>query len=265
MGNPKMARLATSLRSALWASCAAPLFFLLCLPADAQVPATGFTGLSGDNAKKPIDIESDRLEVDDKKQLAIFIGNVSATQGDYNVRAPRLEVTYEHSPAAKTNGQGAPAPAPQKPAKTANSADAAASDPMSSGQISFIRATGGSVLVTSAKDEQTATGEDALYDVKGQKITMTGKKVTLSQHLNVVQGTKLVIFLDTGQAIIDPDENRESAPKHGRVTALLHPQKNAKGDSQENPITGVKKKPKTPDKAATAAPAASSGWKTQSQ
>ncbi len=73
----------------------------------AQAPA-GFSGISGSNSKKPIDIDSDRLEVDDKKQTAIFIGNVSATQGDYNLRSPRLEVTYEHSAAAGSApaGQG---------------------------------------------------------------------------------------------------------------------------------------------------------------
>ena len=66
--------------------------------AAAQTPTGGFSGLSsGDNSKKPIDIESDRLEVDDKRHMAIFIGNVSATQGDNNLKAPRLEVFYENA------------------------------------------------------------------------------------------------------------------------------------------------------------------------
>ena len=72
----------------------------------AQTPVSGLSGLGGDNSKKPIDIESDRLEVDDKTHIAIFIGNVSATQGDYNLKAPRLEVYYEggsqNQPGAKT-------------------------------------------------------------------------------------------------------------------------------------------------------------------
>ena len=63
--------------------------------ARAQTPGSGFSSLGGSNSKKPIDIESDRLEVDDQKHVAIFTGNVSATQGDYNLRAPRLEVTYD--------------------------------------------------------------------------------------------------------------------------------------------------------------------------
>jgi lipopolysaccharide export system protein LptA len=263
-GDRKMARLATSWQGILRPSSVAGALLLLCVSADAQVPATGFTGLSGENSKKPIDIESDRLEVDDKKQTAIFSGNVSATQGDYNVRSPRLEVSYEHAPAAKSNGQVAAAPV--KPVKTANSAEPG--DPITSGQISFIHATGGSVLVTSSKDEQTATGDDAIYDVKAQKITMTGKKVTLSQKKNVVQGSKLVIHLDTGQAIIDPDEVAESAqkrPEHGRVRALLIPQKDANGEG--NPLGGgaAKKKAKTPDKASPATPAASPGWQAQSR
>ena len=95
---------------------------LLALPAgaSAQTPGSGFSSLGGSNSKKPIDIESDRLEVDDQKHVAIFTGNVSATQGDYNLRAPRLEVTYDKAAeAAPQDPGGAPTSKAAKPVTTA--------------------------------------------------------------------------------------------------------------------------------------------------
>ena len=199
-------------RRIVFAAASLPLALLFSMPhALAQTPGSGFSGLGGDNSKKPIDIYSDSVEVDDKTHIGIFIGNVSATQGDYNLKAPRLEVYYESSsqnqpgaktaqapkpvmpvkaPAAKDTSptavaatalikclqQSAPAaqaakPQASKPAKPVKAASAGdAGDPMSSGQIKCLRATGGKVVVTSKKDEQEAEGEDAIYDVYGQKV-----------------------------------------------------------------------------------------------
>jgi lipopolysaccharide export system protein LptA len=41
---------------------------------------------------KPIHIESDRVTVDDVKQLAVFIGGVTLTQGTMTIRGDRMEV-----------------------------------------------------------------------------------------------------------------------------------------------------------------------------
>jgi lipopolysaccharide export system protein LptA len=224
---------------------------LLASCAWAQAPVTGFSGISGANSKKPIDIESDRLEVDDKRHVATFIGNVSATQGDYNLRARQLEVTYES--ASQPAGQeqaSAQASKAAKPAKTA--AASPDGDPLSSGQIKFIHATGGKVLVICKKDEQEATGDEAFYDVKGQKIIMTGAEVILTQKKNIVKGQKLLIDLATGRATVDPDK--------GRVRAVFEQQ----GGKIANPLTGAKKKDGTPDKEPPKSTAPSSGWQPQS-
>jgi len=39
------------------------------------------------NPDQPIEIEADRLDVEDKTQTATFIGNVIATQGDMKLRS----------------------------------------------------------------------------------------------------------------------------------------------------------------------------------
>ena len=216
----------------------------------AQTPGSGFSSLGGSNSKKPIDIESDRLEVDDQKHVAIFTGNVSATQGDYNLRAPRLEVTYDKAP---EDQGGAPPSKAAKPIKPANTNANSTADPLSSGQIKVVHATGGKVVVTSKVDDQEATGDDVIYDVKGQKITMTGKEVILTQKKSVVKGKQIDIDLATGRATV--------IPEHGRVRAILT-QDDVKGTASTNPLTGAKKK--DTDSAAEA-PKPSSGANGQTQ
>jgi len=212
----------------------------------AQTPVAGFSGIGGANSKKPIDIESDRLEVDDKSHIATFIGNVSATQGDNNLKSPRLEVTYENASQTATSN-GAQGPKPVKPVKADNQTDPG--DPFSSGQIKFIHANGGKVIFTNKKDQQEATGDDAFYDVKAQKITMTGKEVILTQKKSIVRGNKLLIDLATGQAtVLDK-----------RVRAVLESQ----GGKEMFPGFGGTKKKEESDSPQT--PAQSSGWHTQSR
>ena len=179
--------------------------------APAQTAAGGF-GLGGSNANKPIDIESGRLEIDDRKHLAIFTGNVSATQGDYNLKAPRLEVTYESAsqPQAGASAQPAKAAQPAKPPA------GAASDPISGGQIKLIHATGGNVLLTSKKDDQEASGDDAVYDVPGQNLTMTGTKVVLSRRGSVIHGAHLTVDLATSRSsLVDRRVLAVITPQHG--------------------------------------------------
>lgn len=233
----------TGLRAAVVLALAMPV-----APAPAQI--SGLSSAGGANSQKPIDIESDRLEVDDKKHIATFIGNVSATQGDYNLRAPRIEVTYDKTADAAAQNQGrTQAPKPVKASQPAN-ADGLA-DPVSSGQIKFIHATGGKVVVTSKKDEQEVTGDDAVYDVKAQKIVMTGKEVILSQKKNVVKGKQLDIDLATGRAVVIPEK--------GRVQAIFT-QESAKGVVSASPFFGAKKKDDEPAPEAPKRPEPQPGW-----
>jgi lipopolysaccharide export system protein LptA len=237
----------TGLRAAALLALAMPL-----APALAQI--SGLSGVNGANSQKPIDIESDRLEVDDKKHIATFIGNVSATQGDYNLRSPRLEVTYDKTADAAGQNQGkTQEPKAAKPSQPASAGVAA--DPVSSGQIKFIHATGGKVVVTSKKDEQEVTGDDAVYDVKAQKIVMTGKEVILSQKKNVVKGKQLDIDLATGRAVVIPDK--------GRVQAVFS-QESAKGVISANQFLGAKKKDDEPAPEAPKRPEPQPGWQQQS-
>jgi lipopolysaccharide export system protein LptA len=161
------------------------------------------------NSNKPIDIEADALEVNDQKKTAVFKGNVSATQGEFNLRAKEIHVSY----APKAKG-----------AVTTASADGAAGLPGGSNDITQIDAKG-KVLVTNKKD-MTATSEWAVFDVPKQQVTLGGD-VVLSQGTNTIKGEKLVVDLKTGLTNMDQS-------KGGRVKAIFLPKSREKEGEKKN-------------------------------
>lgn len=179
-------------------------------PAYAQSPGSSLATSYAANANKPIDIEADTLEVDDKKKIAVFSGNVIATQGDFNLRAREIEVTYAES--AKPAG-----------AKTAEGPSAGGGlVPGGAGaEITRIDAKG-KVLVTT-KDSQTATSDWAVFEVKKQLVTIGGD-VVLTQGTNTIKGSRLVIDLTTGLSRFEtgPAEAQGEQPKE-RLRAIFTP------------------------------------------
>lgn len=141
---------------------------------------------------QPVEIEADTLEVEDKKQTATFIGNVVAVQGMTRLRADRLKATY----APNKNGERT--------------------------QVRQIIATG-RVHVLS-KDDQSADGDWARYDVVNRTIVM-GDKVVLRQGQNVIRGTKLTIDLNTGRSRVSGGKGGVTSTDggNGRVKALFQP------------------------------------------
>jgi lipopolysaccharide export system protein LptA len=233
--------------------------------ASAQTAVGGFSSLSSADSKQPIDIESDQLEVDDKRHMAIFSGNVSATQGDNNLKAPRLEVFYDTKGQTATGKAGSAVKAASGP-----------TDPITGGQIKRIHAMGGKVVVTSTKDQQEAIGDDAEYDVKAQQITMTGKEVVLAQGLSKVKGTKLVIDLKTGQAKLIAERVRaifqqqigpDGKPLNplGPLNPAPEPKKTAPAEHKKPAGTAQSPAKKTPAPPKENAPQPGEDWQTQSR
>lgn len=142
--------------------------------------------LSGD---QPIQIESDRLEVDEGNRKATFIGNVSVVQGPTLMKAGKMTVFY----AAEGGAQPATAPG---------------------GNPNIDRLeVDGTILLKS--DKQTATGDRGTFDMKTEVLTLSGKRVVLSEGPNVLTGCKLTVQMRTGQAQFEGCG--------GRVKTLLTP------------------------------------------
>ena len=193
-----------------------------------------------------------------------------------NLKAPRLEVFYESASQAQGAGKSGQASKTAKPVKSASAAPSG--DPMSGGQIRLIHASGGKVVVTSTKDRQEATGDDAVYDVKAQQITLTGKEVIVSQGLNKVKGTKLVIDLGKGTADFVNPEQAPGATATGkpRIRAIFQQETGADG-KPINPLSATKANPssepkknahpakKTPPAKPATAPAPAPDWQAESR
>ena len=145
------------------------------------VPAVG-QALKGHNAKSPVDVEADRIEVQDRADRAVFSGNVVVRQAGLTMTAGRLNVAYARA------GGGV--------------------------DIDRLDASGG-VFIRS--DSETARGDFAVYDLNRRLITVIGG-VELNQGGNRISGGRLVIDLDAGRAVVDGNSTGVDGGSGGRVT-----------------------------------------------
>jgi len=125
------------------------------------------------NGGEPIAIESDKLEVREEDNIAVFTGNVAVTQGPTLLKAGRMTVHY-----AKDGGSAA----------------------TGSSNIEKLEVDG-KVYVKS--DNQVATGDSGVFDMKTEVLVMSGNKVVLSEGSNVLTGCKLTVQMKTGRAQVD--------------------------------------------------------------
>lgn len=165
------------------------------------------------NRDEPVRINANSLEVRDKDKVAVFSGNVVVVQGDTTLNSKDLLVYYEGSVAGQDAANGAATPPQGGAQATVPAAPAAAGDAgsaMKQGQIRKLEATGGVVVRTK---DQTATGENGVFDMKTNTVTLVGKPVVLTQGPNVIRGQKLIVNLVTGVSRFEG----------GRVESLIVP------------------------------------------
>lgn len=164
--------------------------------ASAQVrQERGVSALKGHNSNAPVDVTADRIEVQERADRALFVGNVHATQAELSLQTARLTVAYSSGGGGAGNGGV---------------------------QIHRLDAAGG---VTVRSPSETASGEFGIYDLDRKLITIIGN-VQLTQGRNVVSGQRLVINLDSGRAVIDggpPGVNSSGGRVSGHFTV---PQRN---------------------------------------
>jgi lipopolysaccharide export system protein LptA len=125
------------------------------------------------DSKLPIEITADSLEVVQDDEIATFLGNVDAVQGDLVLSSDELRVHYRGS---EDGGDGIAAG--------------------TGGSIRRIEAKGNVFL---SSPQETAQGEFGVYDVDGALLTLEGA-VVLTRAENVVRGERLEIDLATGRS-----------------------------------------------------------------
>ena len=84
---------------------------LLCCVLAALAPAAGAEKA---DREKPVNLEADRVTIDDAKQTAIFEGNVVLTQGTLQIRGNRMEVRQDKEGFKQGTTWGGPASFRQK-------------------------------------------------------------------------------------------------------------------------------------------------------
>ena len=148
------------------------------------------------SGNKPIQIESDKLQVQDDEGTATFSGNVKVVQGDTVMQAGFMTVYYAR--------------------------DGGGSAATGSSEIDRIDVKD-KVYIRS--DDQEATADQGVFNMKTEIVELTGKQVVLSQGDNVLVGCKLTVYLKTGEARV---EGCPGAGTGGRVNMQIDPKSRKK-------------------------------------
>ncbi|MCY1234815.1 Lipopolysaccharide export system protein LptA [compost metagenome] len=122
---------------------------------------------------KPIQIESDKLEIKDPESKAIFTGNVKVVQGTTTLQAGNMVVYYK-------SGGGS----------------------VSSGDADIDRIEVSQKVFLSSGTQQ-ATADTGSFDMTKQVFVLKGEKVVLSEGKNVFVGCQLNVQMETGEAQLE--------------------------------------------------------------
>lgn len=187
-----------------------------------------FTG-----GKGPIEITSDRLEIDDIKKTAIFVGKVVAKQGDASMTTPELRIAYDSAPSAGLTGAAAEADAPPPPTATATatSPPASAQGQLGNGaKIKSIVAANPVAITQAPATHITSTG--AAFDAATQRATLAGDVVItrapdtrITGHTAGFDDPAGIAYID-GDVVIVQGTDRRATSQHAEFnskndTALL--------------------------------------------
>jgi lipopolysaccharide export system protein LptA len=126
-----------------------------------KTTTTSITGSKHDNSA-PINISSDNFEGDLETKIGTYVGNVIVIQGDYKLRADKMNVHVVDGKASSIDGAG-------------------------------------NVLFNSGIE--TASGDTGVYDLDARTVTLDGR-VVLTKAKDVMRGTHLVMNLDTNKAYL---------------------------------------------------------------
>ncbi len=159
-------------------------------------------------SKGPIEINADALEVLQAEHKAIFTGRVVAVQGDVKLTSEKMTVFYKGNPA------GGADKADKKEAKPA-----AATEKNSIEKIIVEK------NVFLSTPEETASGDNGIYDVEHHKIFLNDN-VVLTKDKNVLKGEHLVYDFETGKSSMNAPNGtiaEGAGNKKTRVKALFVP------------------------------------------
>jgi LPS export ABC transporter protein LptC/lipopolysaccharide transport protein LptA len=152
----------------------------------------------GRDARQPIEVNADRLDVNDASKTARFTGTVKAVQGESTLKSPELTVTYEGK-AASAQLSGPPK-----------------SDEQAS-RLSRLVASKGAEIT--AGGDRRVTSEQVDFDAKADTALFTGG-VVVNQGRNVLNGRRMFVDRKAGKSRLDAPA--DGAQVQGRITATFY-------------------------------------------
>jgi lipopolysaccharide export system protein LptA len=172
----------------------AVLLLNLLMPAGATAEPARKRPLGGKDI--PTVIKSDSLEIDNKRKLVSFAGNVEATHGDVVIRCSNMLVHYRDAGTQK--------------GKTAVDQNSLRIDRIvAKGEVRVTRPEGGE-----------ATAEEAVYYQDTEKIVLTGKPL-VKQGEDFVEGGVITLFLREDRSLVEGANDQ-------KVRAVLGPRSGRK-------------------------------------
>lgn len=155
----------------------------------------------GRDSRKPVDINSQELDVDDAQKTAHFRGEVVAVQGETTLKTPYLFVKYEGKAAPGL----APAPGTAQPGEQGS-------------RVTFLWVRNG-VDITSDGDRHI-TSDIADFDATADTALFVGN-VHVTQDKNVLHGGRMFVDRKAAKSHMDspPEPGQTEA---GRIAALLY-------------------------------------------
>lgn len=175
-----------------------------------QTPTSNGTrpqiGLGGD-PKQPIDIKSQRFDIDDMALTAAFTGGVIALQGDTQLRSSQLHVTYE----SKTGvNMSTPASTGGLPKVVMPGADTSGTE--------LTKLSAREAVVMTSTDRRVIA-DSADFDVKADSALLQGN-VEVTQGRNVLRGGRLAVDRKHGRSRLDNPANGDRPA--GRIATTFY-------------------------------------------
>jgi lipopolysaccharide export system protein LptA len=170
------------------------LFFSFCLAFTlcCAFPAWGQKSI---NASVPIQIEADRMESSQEKNILIFSGNVHANQDDLIINADTMTVRYTGNTVQPNSTTDVPAEGLSR-------------------QIDTINAKGNVKII---QGDWIANGDSMDFNADERIVILSGNAKAW-QDQNMVSGEKIILYLDKGKSVVE-----RSSKEGERVKAFIYP------------------------------------------
>jgi lipopolysaccharide transport protein LptA/LPS export ABC transporter protein LptC len=185
-------------------------------PAKQAVPLLG-------GGKGPIEVTSNRLDIDDTAKTAVFSGTVKAQQADAILETASLEILYAGGDPSTSALPGSGTKIQRIKSKTPVVMTRAPQDRVTGASLDYdavnqVAVVSGNVQMASGTD-RGATADEATVNQQADTILLTGSVVT-KQGRNVLKGERLYVERATGRTQLTSPGPSKDEP--GRISSRFY-------------------------------------------